>query len=157
MQTKHIPKPALTFPMTARKVTRGIVIHCADTPPKMDIGWKEINQWHLQRGWAGCGYHVVIRRDGTIEAARPLEVIGAHVVSANSYTVGVCLVGGKGGKSKDDPYKHFTNHQMESLRNVLDDLTERYPNAAIVGHYELDKGKSCPNFNPLAFWNACNR
>jgi N-acetylmuramoyl-L-alanine amidase len=34
-----------------------IVIHCADTFADMDIGAKEIDQWHRQRGWSEIDYH----------------------------------------------------------------------------------------------------
>ncbi|MBP9550733.1 MAG: hypothetical protein KBE34_02250, partial [Veillonella sp.] len=32
----------------------------------------------VKNGWAGIGYHFVIRKDGTIERGRPLSVVGAH-------------------------------------------------------------------------------
>ena len=51
---------------------KGIIIHCSATKPSMDIGVKEINEWHLQRGWSGIGYHYVIRRNGDLETGRDL-------------------------------------------------------------------------------------
>jgi len=49
------------------KNIRYITIHAAATTPSMDIGVKEIREWHLARGWRDVGYHFVIRRDGTLE------------------------------------------------------------------------------------------
>jgi len=53
-----------------------LIIHCAATPPSMDIGAKEIDRWHKEQGWSEIGYHFVIRRDGTIEKGRPLRISG---------------------------------------------------------------------------------
>ena len=36
---------------------------------------------------------------------------------------------------------------QESLKKVLEELVLKYPEAKIVGHYDLDKHKTCPNFN----------
>ena len=45
------------------------------------------------------------------------------------------------------PEDNFTSEQWESLKKVLEELVIKYPNARIVGHYELDENKTCPNFN----------
>ncbi len=47
-----------------------IVVHCAATPPSMNIGAAEIRKWHTDKGWSDIGYHYVIRRDGTQEEGR---------------------------------------------------------------------------------------
>ena len=36
---------------------RGIVVHC--TASKGGDA-ADVNQWHLERGWSGIGYHAVI-------------------------------------------------------------------------------------------------
>lgn len=150
-----IPASPLRTPLTKRRVTDFIVVHCAATKPSMDIGWKEINQWHVkERGWAAIGYHVVIRRDGTIEAGRPLDTIGAHAVGVNSQSVSVCLVGGFGGKATDAFEVNFTEAQKISLVAVLKELKEKYPKAAVIGHHDVpNSGKTCPNF-PVKKWYA---
>lgn len=122
-----------------------IVVHCADTPPSMDIGAKEIDQWHKERGWSGIGYHYVIRRDGRMEHGRPVSSQGAHVAGYNAYSIGICMVGGKGGFN-------FTKEQMDTLADVLATLTGLYPAARVCGHRDLDKGKECPTFDVDAFW-----
>ena len=42
---------------------------------------------------------------------------------------------------------NFTGEQWESLKKVLEELLVKYPDARIVGHYELDENKTCPNFS----------
>jgi len=121
-----------------------IVIHCADTPAGMDIGRDEIDRWHKERGWNKIGYHWVIRLDGTAERGRPESRQGAHVKGHNRDSIGVCLVGGKGGFN-------FTRAQMKTLDRLCDKLAKSYPNAEFMGHRDLDRGKTCPNFDVKAW------
>lgn len=132
-----------------RAITKYIVVHCAATKPTMDIGLREIRQWHRERGWLDIGYHYVIRRDGTVETGRPQEVIGAHVEGHNYESLGICMAGGIDAKGK--PENNFTPAQFESLRTLLDKLKVDYPSAKIVGHRDLDPKKACPSFD-VASW-----
>lgn len=128
-----------------------IVIHCADTFADMDIGAKEIDQWHRQRGWSQIGYHYVIRRSGEIEKGRPESTPGAHVAGHNTGSIGICLVGGK-ARGRENPC-NFTRQQWSALENLVRILTLEYPQAEVLGHTDLDAGKSCPTFNVKA-WAA---
>lgn len=124
------------------------VVHCADTPESMDIGAEEINQWHLDRGWAGIGYSWVIRRSGKIEKGRDLdndgdvlEEVGAHAAGFNAHSVSACLVGGKGGFN-------FTDAQMASLDFLVNDMEARFPGIEVLGHCDLPGvTKGCPCFD----------
>lgn len=128
-----------------RKSTNFIVVHCAATSPSMDIGAKEIDRWHRQRGWLGIGYHFVIRRNGTVEEGRHIDKAGAHAVNYNNKSVGVCLVGGV-KEDKKTPEANFTNEQYKALVALLKRLKEKYPSAKIIGHNEI-AAKACPSFN----------
>ena len=47
--------------------TVDIVIHCSATKPSMDIGLREIRDWHVKdNGWRDVGYHFIRRRNGGI-------------------------------------------------------------------------------------------
>lgn len=129
----------------AREETKYIVIHCASTKPSMDIGAKEIDRWHRERGWLKIGYGKVIRRDGTVEQGREDNAVQAHVKGYNHIAYGLCLVGGLSEDNKNED--NFTAEQWQSLYNTLNELIAKYPDARIVGHYELDESKTCPNFN----------
>jgi len=125
-----------------------IVIHCADTLASMDIGAKEIDEWHKARGWDKIGYHFVIRRSGKVEKGRDLNIVGAHVEGHNSESVGVCLVGGakKGADGKIYPENNFTPEQWATLKNLLLWLIAKFPGASIIGHNDLTNKKACPSF-----------
>jgi N-acetylmuramoyl-L-alanine amidase len=78
-------------PLSPRRSTRRIIIHHSASP---DVAAATIHGWHLQQGWSGIGYHFVIRSAGSIEAGRPLEMIGAHAGPAiNGDSIGICLAG----------------------------------------------------------------
>lgn len=132
-----------------RSRTDYIVVHAADTYERMDIGVREIRQWHKANGWLDVGYHFIIRRDGTVEEGRAHDQIGSHVRGKNSTSVGICLVGGKGDDNK--PVNNFTDAQFAALEIVLTRMQNEYTQAKIVGHKDLDSGKACPCFD-VASW-----
>lgn len=134
--------------MILRKKTDCIVIHCAATKPKMDIGTDEIREWHKQRGFDDIGYHYVIRRDGDYEIGRPLAYQGAHAVAVNGNSVGVCLVGGLSDDNK--PENNFTLEQFLTLKDVIELIKKQYPGMIkqIIGHCDVEPKKPfCPGFN----------
>jgi N-acetyl-anhydromuramyl-L-alanine amidase AmpD len=114
----------------------------------MNIGVKEIREWHLDRDWDDIGYHFVIRRDGTLEVGRQLEVIGAHVKDHNDNSIGIALVGGMSEEGLDEV--NFTMEQYITLDMLLTDLRMRFTSARVTGHYEFSN-KTCPMFNVEAF------
>lgn len=124
-----------------------IVVHCSATPENMDIGAKEIDQWHRQRGYLKIGYHYVIRRNGERETGRPEAEPGAHARGWNHRSIGVCLVGGT-LFDKKTPDDNFTVDQWDELKALLLELRTRYPGADIVGHGDLPGvNKACPSFD----------
>lgn len=129
-----------------------LIIHCSYTPPDMDIGAAEINDWHLERGWDGIGYHLVIRRSGELEEGRDIEKAGAHARGHNRSSIGLCLVG---GMSRDhQPDCNFTRMQWSCLSAVVDSLVEEYGPLKVIGHRDVDSGKECPCFDVGAWHNG---
>lgn len=121
-----------------------LIIHCSATQPKMDVGVKEIREWHIKQGWRDIGYHYVIRRDGKIEDGRPLDQQGAHTQGHNAKSIGICLVGGVDSAMKAQD--NFTPEQWKSLRRLLMMLKVDYKKATIHGHREY-ANKDCPSFD----------
>lgn len=134
----------------ARRTTNWIAIHCSATRPAMDVGVKEIRQWHKAQGWSDIGYHFVIRRDGKIEKGRPIDAIGAHVAGFNATSVGVCMVGGVNQKDFTKAENNFTKEQFNALCALLTQLCVRYPGAKVRGHRDFPKvNKACPSFDAI--------
>jgi N-acetylmuramoyl-L-alanine amidase len=125
-----------------------LVVHCAATKPKMDIGAAEIRKWHRDRGWNDIGYHYIIRRNGWIEKGRDDAISGAHVAGHNSHTLGICLVGGIDDDGHPEP--NFTEEQFKSLNDLLNELLIKYDlmEDSILGHRDFPGvGKACPSFD----------
>lgn len=120
-----------------------LVVHCSFTPADLDIGVAEIRDWHRERGWLDIGYHLVIRRDGTVELGRPLNAVGAHVYGHNETSIGICLVGGSNDDATEDE-DNFTAEQIDAANNVLVMARFMFRNAIVIGHRDLDDKKTCP-------------
>ena len=132
----------------ARQETKYIVIHCSQTrPSQKDVDAKWIDRVHRERGWTKIGYAKVILRNGEVQQGRADDAIQAHVKGYNHTSYGLCLVGGALEEDWTQPDNNFTAEQYESLKKVLEELVLKYPDARIVGHYELDERKTCPNMN----------
>ena len=128
--------------LSERSYTDMIVIHHTGSPD-MDASAEQIHGWHLGNGWAGIGYHYVIRKDGTIERGRPEWAIGSHAYGENSHTIGIHL---SGDFSAVEP----TTEQIDRCGALVADICERYgipfDRAHIVGHGEL-MSTDCPGDN----------
>ena len=92
----EIINPELTFRDGLRtrdifKIDKIILHHSGSPISRTTI--HSIHNWHLQRGWLGCGYHYVIHEDGSIFQGRPINVVGAHAKGNNENSIGICTVG----------------------------------------------------------------
>jgi N-acetylmuramoyl-L-alanine amidase len=92
------------------------------------------------------GYHHVIRRNGEIEAGRPLMQPGAHALGHNSNSVAVCLAGGvaEDGKTPED---NFTVPQWDALSRITGEWLAVWPQLILCGHRDLGANKACPSFS----------
>ena len=93
--------------------------------PSQTSSVEQINEWHLQNGWNGVGYHYVIRRNGDIERGRTLEVVGAHCLNHNLHSIGICYEGGLDDKGQ--PADTRTKEQKRAICQLLVDLKKNFP------------------------------
>lgn len=131
------------------RVINEIIIHCSGTKDKVDIGAKEIKEYHttpppLGRGWKDIGYHYVIRLDGTVERGRLISKAGAHCFGHNSHSIGICYVGGL--NQSGQPADTRTRAQKASLLKLITNLVKVY-HCDIHGHHDHNKAKDCPCFD----------
>jgi N-acetyl-anhydromuramyl-L-alanine amidase AmpD len=134
-----------------------IIVHCSDS----EFGDAAvIDRWHRERGWKGIGYHYVILNgerekgkyraedNGLIEAGRPVDEVGAHCKGHNDGSIGICLIG----------RRLFTAEQLcVSLPALLNDLRGRFDIRSVYGHCQLDRGKTCPNFDVDVYCSVFRR
>ena len=128
-----------------------IVIHCTASPNGVWYSAADIDAWHRQRGFVrlpefvkrqnpsllAIGYHFVIYTNGAVASGRHLEEVGAHAKGHNRTSLGISLVG----------TDKFTPIQWEMLRANVRGLRLKFPDAQVVGHRELNPGKTCPGFD----------
>ncbi len=121
-----------------------IIIHCSATPEGRNWTLKDIDRDHKSKGYKKVGYHYVICLDGTIEKGRAESEVGAHCKGHNAKSIGICYVGGldKNRRPKDTR----TEAQRASMKRLIGELQERYPDAGIHGHNEF-ANKACPCFD----------
>ncbi len=128
-----------------KREIREVIIHVSDSPDDRDIGFEEINQWHKERaewgpwnGWVYCGYHFIVRRDGTVEHARPDDVPGVHCAGHNAHSIGICWV----GKTQMSPEQRRS--LLLLVKSVLE--THKLGIEKVFGHKDFST-KTCPNID----------
>ena len=124
-----------------REDTNRIIIHHTGLPKDRDMTASEIHKLHRDRnGWAGIGYHYVIRKNGIIERGRGWNMVGAHAQHHNNDSVGISLAG---NFSVGVP----TNAQIKSLENLLVALCGLYnlvpDELSVIGHRDVNS-TACP-------------
>lgn len=127
-----------------RNVTSIFVIHCSAVRPGQRSSAQDIDCWHRAKGYKSIGYHFVVRRDGTVENGRPLNMMGAHCKGHNRHSIGIAYEGGldENGRHADTR----TQEQKLAMRKLLENLKKDYPKAIIVGHNTFSN-KDCPCFD----------
>ena len=140
---------------TNREITE-VVVHWTGTFLNQDIGSEEVHNWHTQRGFSGCGYHYIIRKDGRIQRGRPLERAGAHALANghNNFSIGISFVGGYNCMSGDPDRDQkvgsgsINENQFKSFDNFMRAFYKVYPGGQAFGHADTDdKGKTDPGFD----------
>jgi N-acetylmuramoyl-L-alanine amidase len=120
------------------------IIHCSATPEGRDVKTETIKEWHTAKGWSDIGYHYVIELDGSIVEGRPIELIGAHCLGQNKFSIGICYVGGM-NKSMSKPKDTRTEEQKVSLTELINELKSKF-DLSVHGHNQFSN-KACPSFD----------
>ncbi|EJO5349448.1 N-acetylmuramoyl-L-alanine amidase [Clostridium botulinum] len=133
----YIINPNLRFRgLTYGNNPKMIILHHAEAS---SCSIQDIHSWHLNNGWSGCGYHYFIKKDGTIYKGRPDNAIGAHCLSYNNISIGVCMEGRFN-------IEEMGNVQYNSLKKLINYLKNKYNISKIYGHRELNQ-TDCPRKN----------
>ncbi len=143
MEAVHIFHRGLFFPsgrLTARRETELIVLHHTGGVKGEDPDVAAIDAAHRRLGWAGVGYHYLIRKSGAVEAGRPDFAVGAHAEGGNRASIGIAL---GGNFCEEAP----TAAQTEATAMLLAVLSAAFGVALdgehVVGHRDLD-ATACP-------------
>lgn len=121
---------------TRRSKTDEVILHHAEASSA--TVW-DINQWHLDNGWVGIGYHYYIRKDGSIYRGRPEWAVGAHATGHNDRSIGICCEGAYMTET-------MPAAQLASLKALLRDIMGRYGTMPLRRHRDVN-ATSCPGDN----------
>ncbi len=140
-----------------RKIKR-IFVHCTASSQKWGV--KELLAEFKAKGWKSPGYHKIITIDGVIHQLLPYEEVSNGVYGYNSSAINIAYMGGISRTGK--PIDNRTPEQKASLRKLLTELKQRYPDAKILGHRDIspdtnhngkvdpwERIKACPCFDAI--------
>ena len=119
-----------------RNSTSEIILHHAEAS---HASVEDINQWHLERGWAGIGYNYYVRKDGTIWRGRPEWAVGAHAKGHNDKSIGICCEGAY-------MTEHMPATQLSALKDLIRDIMSRYGKLKLLRHKDVNS-TDCPGVN----------
>lgn len=140
-----------------RNVNRDItevVVHWTETHTDKNIGSEEINKYHLDLDLDGIGYHYVIRRDGSLQRGRPVNIEGQHspINNHDQRSIGIVFVGGINVPSGTPNPENFlsvqslTRSQLNTFDHFCRSFYAVFPGGQIVGHSEIDEEEVDPGF-----------
>lgn len=123
--------------LSRRRGTYGIILHHAAAET---CSAEDIHRWHLNNGWAGIGYHFVVRKDGKVYRGRPIDAVGAHTYGRNTDCIGICFEG------------NFENEEMPEVQKnagieLVSWLLEIYPEITEITKHMDHNATACPGKN----------
>lgn len=122
-----------------------IVVHCTATPPETSID-SILRYWKENLGWKNPGYHYIIKRNGEIVNLFSEDQVSNGVKGYNKNSIHISYIGGVDKNSQ--PVDNRTDAQIHAMFNKLVALSEKYPNATILGHRDFPGvTKLCPSFD----------
>lgn len=132
--------------MKTNREVKYIVIHCTATQPEATIEsiqryWREVKRWGNTPG-----YHYLIKPDGEIVKLLDESKNSYGVYAHNNECISISYIGGIDRKGK--PFDTRTRKQERAMFDKVIELTERYPNAEVLGHRDFQGvKKACPSFD----------
>ena len=139
-----------------REITETVLHWTANYIDQPHIGAEDVHSWHLQRGFSGCGYHYIIKRDGSIQRGRPINIQGAHAndFGHNRYSIGVSHVAGYNCTSgTPNPNRYISSEsisdaQWRAQKDFLEVFYRVFPGGQVLGHNQISQaGKVDPGFD----------
>jgi hypothetical protein len=139
-----------------REITETVIHWTANYIDQPHIGAEDVHEWHLARGFSGCGYHYIFKRDGSIQRGRPINLEGAHAADFghNKYSIGVSHVAGYNcvsGTPNPNRYisaESISDAQWRAQKNFLEVFYRVFPGGQVLGHNQISQtGKVDPGFD----------
>ena len=119
----------LSFASLSRRAsTNRTILHHAEASVASP---EDIQRWHVEgNGWAGAGYHFLVRKDGTVYSMRPEWAVGSHAKGSNSDSIGVCFEG-------DYMFEEMPQAQLDAGRELVAYLKAKYGIETVLRHRDV--------------------
>lgn len=127
----------------ARSTTNRGILHHSGVTVLQSV--QTVHNYYLNRQdadgdtYIGIGYHLYVRKDGTVWKGREMWAIGGHAGAANSDSVGVCFEG-------NFEIEQMGAVQLAAGREVIAYLRSLYPEIKFQKHKEVS-ATDCPGRN----------
>ena len=141
----------------ARKINK-IFVHCTASRQTWTVD--ALLREFTAKGWHYPGYHWVVEKDGKRTQLMIEDLPSNGVKGHNSDSINIAYMGGISRTGK--PIDNRTPEQKQSLRELLQELRQRYPDAKIMGHRDIspdlnhngkvdpwERIKECPCFDAI--------
>lgn len=122
--------------LSQRSATNRIILHHAEAST---CSAEDIHRWHKANGWAGAGYHFLVRKDGSVYRLRPEWALGAHASGNNYDSLGICAEG-----AFNDEY--MTETQRKAISELVNYLKDKYGISTVLRHKDVGS-TDCPGNN----------
>ena len=134
---------------SAQRDISEIIVHWSETFSNANLTGAELT---TLTGKGTNAYHYIIKRDGSIERGIPIKSAGNHTPGHNSYSIGVCLIGGVAAATEDQGLNerksasNITRSQYNTLYQIMRVFYTQYPGGQALGHSEVDGNEDDPGF-----------
>ena len=92
------------------------------------------------------GYHYIIEANGNTVQLTNIELIANGASGFNQNSIHIAYIGGI--DYKRNPIDNRTSEQKIALKILIMQLVSKFPDAEILGHYQLPNvKKACPCFD----------
>ena len=137
------------------RATRGIseiIVHWSETFTNANLSGAQLTELTD----AGDNvYHLIIRRDGSLERGVDLDAVGDHcdINNHNAHSIGVCLIGGLNVATGAENLfevasaRSITRSQYNTLYQVFRVFFNQYPGGQALGHMDIDPNQEDPGFD----------
>lgn len=146
--------------------TRGIseiIVHWSETFTNANLSAAQLTQL---TGSGDNTYHIIIRRDGSVERGVPLNSSGGHcdINNHNEFSIGVCFIGGLNvATGSTNLYevassRSITRSQYNSFYQIMRVFFNQYPGGQALGHQDIDPNQEDPGFDVRTYvYNNFNK
>ena len=101
---------------------------------------QDYHQMHLNKGWAGLGYHFMVDTDGTIYKGRPVNYVPAGIENANQDSLQICAIGNFENMTMPDV-------QREAIKELIAYCKSSYGTISYLCGHKEKMATDCPGSN----------